>query len=178
MAGATGQAPATPQTTTLNDAACRSGSKVTGNKGERTLGSYSAGSSAAVYAPGFVDGRVVEMLVDTGSAVTLVHKRLLDRIGVVKVLEGVEDRVVSANGQPLGILGRCDLRIGIGGVDELHPVLVANDVTQDCLIGVDFLARHKVKIDFAAGLVCANGQSVGLHCGGGVQVLVCVDAFV
>ena len=113
------------------------------------------------------------MLVDTGSAVTLVHKRLLDRIGVVKVLEGVEDRVVSANGQPLGILGRCDLRIGIGGVDELHPVLVANDVTQDCLIGVDFLARHKVIIDFAAGLVCANGQNVGLHCGGAASVSVC-----
>ncbi|KAK3749114.1 hypothetical protein QZH41_019410 [Actinostola sp. cb2023] len=122
----------------------------------------------------FVNGYVVEMLVDTGSAVTLVHKRLFDHIGVGQVLEGVEDRVVSANGQPLGILGRCALRIRIGGVDELHPVLVANDLTQDCLIGVDFFARHKVQIDFAAGSICANGQSVALHYGGrGSGVSVC-----
>jgi len=175
MAGATGQAPVTPKFKTLKEVyGNKSGQEATATNRQQTLGSYSAGSSAAVYAPGFVNGYVVEMLVDTGSAVTLVHKRLFDHIGVGQVLEGVEDKVVSANGQPLGILGRCALRIRIGGVDELHPVLVANDLTQDCLIGVDFLARHKVQIDFAAGSICANGQSVALHYGGrGSGVSVC-----
>ena len=173
MAGAAGQTPATLPKTTLGESC---GPRKRGDAGTPPLGSYSAGSSAAVYAPGSVNGLSVEVLVDTGSAVTLVHKRLMDRIGLEAGLEGVAERVVSANGQPLGILGKVHLTLGLAGIKELHPVLVADDLTQECLIGVDFLARHRFQIDFAAGVLCANGRSVDLHCGGGgegISVDVC-----
>ena len=35
-------------------------------------------------------------------------------------------------------------------------MLVANDITQDCLIGVDFLAKNNYLIDFESGLVKAG----------------------
>ena len=45
-----------------------------------------------MYAPGSVNGLSVEVLVDTGSAVTLVHKRLVDCIGLEAGLEGGAER--------------------------------------------------------------------------------------
>ena len=55
------------------------------------------------------------------------------------------ERVISANGQPLGILQTCKVRIHLGGIDAYHSVLVVNDITQDCLIGVDFCCKFPVQ---------------------------------
>ena len=40
---------------------------------------HSVSSDTAVYAAGLVAGQPIDMLVDTGSAVTLVHQRVLNR---------------------------------------------------------------------------------------------------
>ena len=48
----------------------------------------------------------------------------------------VSEPVVSANGQPLDIKGKCELEFFLGGVSVVHPVLVATDVMQDCLLGI------------------------------------------
>lgn len=45
------------------------------------------------------------------------------------------------------------MEILLGGVTVLHPVLVATDVVQDCLLGMDFLGKHNCKIDL-------NGKSI------------------
>lgn len=57
----------------------------------------------------------------------------------------VGEPVVSANGQPLDIKGKCDLHICVNGVAVVHSLLVAADVTQDCLLGIHFLGKHTVK---------------------------------
>ena len=109
---------------------------------------HSVSSDTAVYAPGLVGGEPVDMLIDTGSAVTLVHQRVLNRSQKNFKLSFVGEPVVSANGQPLDIKGKCELHICVNGVDVVHSVLVATDVTQDCLLGIDFLSKHNCKIDF------------------------------
>ena len=50
-------------------------------------------------------------LVDTGSAVTLVHCRVLEKAKIDFKLGMVREPVVSANGQPLDIKGKCELEI-------------------------------------------------------------------
>lgn len=64
-----------------------------------------------------------------------------------KNLGMVSEPVVSANGQPLDIKGKCELEIFLGGVSVVHPVLVTADVTQDCLLGIDFLGKHNCTTD-------------------------------
>ena len=59
------------------------------------------------------------------------------------------ESVVSANGQPLDVLGTCGVCFQLGGVDVIHPVLVAGDITQDCLVGIDFLSKYRCEISFA-----------------------------
>ena len=56
--------------------------------------------------------------------------------------------MVLANGQPLDIRGRYDLLICNNEVNVVHSVLIAADVTQDCLLGIDFLGKYGCKIDF------------------------------
>ena len=43
-------------------------------------------------------------------------------------------------------MGKCELETFLGGVSVVHPVLVAADVTQDCLLGIGFLGKHNCKI--------------------------------
>lgn len=52
-----------------------------------------------------------------------------------------------------GIKGKCELEIFLGGVSVVHPVLVAADLMQDCLLEIDFLGKHNCTIDL-------NGKSI------------------
>ena len=52
-----------------------------------------------------------------------------------------------ANGEPLQILGQAESHIHLAGGDFTHNVLVTGDVSQDCLLGADFLASHGFVID-------------------------------
>ena len=74
--------------------------------------------------------------------------------------------MISANGQPLEVLGTCKCRIRLGGIDAVHCVLVAADITQDCLVGVDFLSKHNCVIDFEGNSVKAGGVTVPISCKG------------
>ena len=102
------------------------------------------------------------MLVDTGSAVTLVHCRVLENAKIDFKLGMVSEPVVSANGQPLDIKGKCELEIFLGGVSVVHPVLVAADVTQDCLLGIDFLGKHNCTIDLKGRSIKIGKEVVSL----------------
>ena len=60
----------------------------------KILGSYGVNKDARVYAPGWVRNVGVNMLLDTGSAVTLIHKRQLDKVDRGRgVSEAVLERV-------------------------------------------------------------------------------------
>ena len=74
--------------------------------------------------------------------------RLLDKVERSVSLHEVTETVVSANGRPLDVLGRCGVRLQLGGVDVIRPVLVAGDITQDCLVGIDFLSKYRCEISF------------------------------
>ena len=91
-----------------------------------------------------MDGVPASILVDTGSAVTIVHRRVWER-GKLRPVAG--GPVVVANGEPLQILGQAESHIHLAGGDFTHNVLGTGDVSQDCLLGADFLASHGFVID-------------------------------
>ena len=126
------------------------------------VGNHSVSCDTAVYLPGRVGEHPVDMLVDTGSAVTLVHCRVLEKAKIDFKLGMVSEPVVSANGQPLDIKGKCELEIFLGGVRVFHPVLVAADVTQDCLLGIDFLGKQDCTIDLQGRSIKIGKEVVSL----------------
>ena len=112
--------------------------------------------------PGRVGGQPVDILVDTGSAVTLVHYRVLQKAKRDFKLGLLSEPVVSANGQPLDIKGKCELEIFLGGLTVVHQVLVAADVMQVCLLGIDFLGKHNCTIDFNRKTIKIGNEVVAL----------------
>ena len=79
------------------------------------------------------------LLVDTGLAVTLVHKRLLE--GSRGTGEGLQEisggPVVVANGQPLQVLGVIRSNFNVAGTEFSHDTLVTEDVSLDPAVITD-----------------------------------------
>ena len=67
-----------------------------------------------------------------------------------------------ANGESLSILGQTTSCIQVAGEEYTHDVLVADDVSQDCLLGADFLASHKFVIDLGSHMLCKGKSSTPL----------------
>ena len=70
-------------------------------------------------------------------------------------------QVVSANGSPLKIVGMVGIEIAVAGICAIHPVLIAEDITHDCLLGVDFLRKHECTIRFGTNNLQTEEGGVG-----------------
>ena len=68
--------------------------------------------------------------------------------------------VIAANGEELQVLGLGEATLQVGGLRTIHTVLVTRGVTQECLLGADFLSRHHCVVDLGKRLLFAGGQSV------------------
>jgi len=116
----------------------------------------------AIFTNGKVNGVPTLLLVDTGSAVTIIHRRLWEQ-GQASTLQKVDGGpIVAANGQSLSILGQVKSHILLAGGEFIHDVLVADDVSQDCLLGADFLTAHGFIIDFNSRMLCKGDLSAPL----------------
>ena len=99
---------------------------------------------------------------DTGSAVTILHKDLWEQ-SARSALEAISSPVTVANGQPLHILGLATVRICIADVEFVHQAMIADDVSQSCLLGADFLVPHGVVIDFKTNQLQVDEAVVPMH---------------
>ena len=102
---------------------------------------FSIAPQGAIYVTGAVNSVATAILVDTGSAVTILHKDLWEQ-SARSALEAISSLVTVANGQPLPILGLGTVRICIADVEFVHQAMIADDVSQSCLLGADFLVPH------------------------------------
>ena len=118
--------------------------------------------SSSIIIWGKVGGRPTKMLLDTGSAVTLIRQDVWEEItscGELYQLEEAHRPIVVANGDRLDTLGQVVLPLHIGGIVEPFPVLVACQLTQECLIGADFLSHFRCHIDMGMKVLVA-GETV------------------
>lgn len=150
---------------------------------------FSTGSS--VVCSGKIEGNHVEMLVDTGSVFTIISENLWNALyfkpnrgdrymcaagGSTNVpgrptLVKEHHKVVSANGEPIEILGRTQLNISVGNQVIKQSVLVAKDLAQECILGVDFMGTHGLIIDFSTMTLKTKSESVCLK--KGIENLAC-----
>ena len=128
------------------------------------LNSLAAGSSLMV--DGYIGKRPTQMLVDTGSAVTIIRENVWREAagdGDQLSLEATAHSVVAANGEQLRLLGQTKVRLHVGGLQVFYNVLVAKGLTQECLLGADFLSQHGCIVDLRRQVLRAGEQSVSLH---------------
>ena len=112
-----------------------------------------------------VDGRlgklVVKILIDTGSAVTLVREDVWKKVQQSpKTIKAPVHSVVVANGEKLELVGQGEVSITIGGVTRRHMVLVTKHLTHECILGVDFLIKHACVVDLRQHTFVIDGKIV------------------
>ena len=97
---------------------------------------------------GFVNEINVSILIDTGSAVSIISEHLWDKALKESRLRPVHTPVLAANGESLSIKGHTLASISIAGCTVRHRVLVSSNASQECLLRADFLASHDCIVNF------------------------------
>ena len=103
---------------------------------------YTSAVACTLILQGMVGGRPTRMLVDTGSSVTLVHEKVWNDISQDRKLLTPQCPVMAVNGDSLSLCGQIDLDLMVGKHVRTHTVLVVREMTQECLLGTDFLEQY------------------------------------
>lgn len=90
----------------------------------------------------------IKMLVDKGSAVTLLLKQIFDSLRNVE-LENESSILTTADGEPMTVLGN----LCIANDEFSQSVMVADLGNLEGILGLDFLARNHVTFDTSKGVL-------------------------
>ena len=116
-----------------------------------------------------VDGVPAGCLVDTGAVMTILSKRIWKKLSPEKrKLDPLEFQcnLVDAQGTPLKLDGRAQVKLQLGSQQFPAHVLVAEGLSVDLILGRDFLKKHQCSIELGEkDHLCLNRAGVTLPVG-------------
>ena len=93
-----------------------------------------------------VDRTPVSFLIDTGAGVSLLSKEVWGRLNQTEEMlrPVVSQRIVGVDGIPIKIEGSVSVPVTIGNATFNHDFIVANEITTEAILGLDFLEAKSV----------------------------------
>ena len=90
-------------------------------------------------------GKIIEAVCDSGASVSCLSSNVFDQIKQLQKLklEPTQDKLVAANKLPIQTRGKVLLLLKIGPKQFEHVFHVLEHSEADCLIGLDFLKKHR-----------------------------------
>lgn len=90
-----------------------------------------------------VNGKPMELLLDTGSAVTLLRLDMWNQCkgDLDQLEEWTGERLVGVDGTPLKVAGCYKVEITFGHTTFTHSVLVVDSLLSEGIIGLDFYTK-------------------------------------
>lgn len=88
---------------------------------------------------GKINNEEVKLTVDTGANATIIRHGLLTGCKVLPASKSF--RLQTASGALIPVRGEAWIKLQIGTAEFNHKVLVA-EITDDCILGIDFMASH------------------------------------
>ena len=119
-------------------------------------------SGSGFYVSGQMETQNVDWLVDTGCSITIISSRVFFMVPEDDrpELEVSRNVLTSADGTKLKTLGETVVNITVGKKTFPHLSVIA-DISNDGLLGMDFLKKHSFSIDFKNNtLSCADSTIV------------------
>lgn len=110
---------------------------------------------------GSIDGYNCNLIVDTGSDISIVHPDILQR-RKRENLQPVTPTFRTVTGQKAPMLGKCELSIRVGSTELSKPVWVA-DIQDPCILGTDFLDSLGCVVDLKNNIVSIRDEEVPLQ---------------
>ena len=102
---------------------------------------------------GSVDGVQVSLLLDTGTAVTLLREDTWSQV-TAKNPQALRPwstvTLVSAGGTPLTVRGCASVELELGGEKFMVEIVVVSPLTSEAILGLDFLREREASIDLAS----------------------------
>ena len=105
------------------------------------------------------------MLIDTGSTFTLISSNLWKKCVAGSScisLRKFEEPLVSASNETIQTLGCSTLILQLGSCIVKHSVVVANDLSHECIVGLDFLGSENATINLGTMSLEIHGSKVPL----------------
>uniref|UniRef100_A0A5S6QHH5 RNA-directed DNA polymerase n=1 Tax=Trichuris muris TaxID=70415 RepID=A0A5S6QHH5_TRIMR len=113
---------------------------------------------------GIVGGERQSILIDSGSAVTLVHKEAYRRWSEPPHVAATECSILAANGSSIPTIGVCRVQFCFGTKTVCHPAYIVEGVPLSCVIGADFLMQHGCVVDAKRQTLTVGEVSVPMRC--------------
>ncbi|KFD61462.1 hypothetical protein M514_11037 [Trichuris suis] len=114
---------------------------------------------------GTVGDKELSMLVDSGSAVTLIHQDVYRNWQDPPHLTATACSILAANGTTIPTVGVCEVPFRFAKTTIRHRVYIVDGIPLDCVIGADFLLEHGCVIDASQRIMMIGGETVLLRCG-------------
>jgi predicted aspartyl protease len=111
---------------------------------------------------GKLEGKTMNMIVDTGSNISIVAPQLLRNIGKdLSCVQPVPNCLKSVTGEKLNLLGAVTLKFEIGNREILQSFYVA-DISESCILGLDFLQQQRCQLNITNGILSMGNVQVPL----------------
>ena len=93
----------------------------------------------------------VSFLVDIGAGVSLLQGAVWDKIKPQnhKLKTVTVHRLVGVNGIPISVRGSAVIQFSINGIKFKHEFVIADHITTEAILGLDFLESNKCVLDLA-----------------------------
>ncbi|RNA35861.1 Transposon Ty3-I Gag-Pol poly [Brachionus plicatilis] len=110
-----------------------------------------------------INGKVSECLIGTGAFTSFISFDYFNSYYISKFTE-IRDlnrkKWITANGTPLEVVGETELELKIGHKKFTNKFVIGKNLSHDVIIGVNFLRKHKFKIDFETNLLISSEGKV------------------
>ena len=115
--------------------------------------------------PGTIQGVNVEMLVDSGSDVTLVDSRFYENIPAAarSKLNPSGCSLTTASGSPMTPVGEAHLHLKLGTQAWSYPFIISELGSTNAIIGNDFLRENGCFLDMRLGLLGIKNEKLLLR---------------
>ena len=113
----------------------------------------------------FVLGKVfsspVSFLVDTGAGVSLLRGDVWDKVAPSNCKKKLQtaNSLVGVDGIPLQLRGTASVKISVGNLTICHNFVIADKITAEAILGMDFLEENKCVLDLFKGKLSLKDQT-------------------
>ena len=114
-----------------------------------------------------INDKVVVFLVDTGSALTILHRDTWEKCKEPQqqLVPWCQSKLVGAEGSQLHVFGSAVVKLSIGGESFELSVVVIDPLTSEAILGLDVLTQCTVDLSHGR-LITGAGHVVNLYCQG------------
>ena len=102
----------------------------------------------------------VEMMLDSGSSVSLIREDVLKQLTRYCRIPSKKLQLVSAAGEPIPVVDHVSVSIRLGELQMEQPFVVVASLIMPAILGMDFLHTHGIILDFATCPIKVMPRSV------------------